>query len=242
MMSTPIRFQRRPKHLTIQGEIPSSNPVCTEFGISTEPGIDIINIFKDIRRLTATLTGIGPSMMLSELTSLEGLGASIMHVLLLLKIRKPKQQMQDLDYLNEACRLAALMFVKRTLHGVWPRCPIITRMRCQLKELLLEKESRPVSEVLPQVHPGYDIWALFMGGIHSLEDDDKSFFAKRIAVSTQSWRATGFGGWPGILSCIKNIAWYNTLDGPVCEAFGARVEKFIRSGEGVWNPALEELA
>ena len=242
-MSMPIRFGRRPKNLNIQGEMPSSNPVWTEFGISIEPGLDIINIFKDIRQLMA-LTSIGSSIMLSELTSLEGLGAGIMHVLLSLKIRKPKQQMQDLDYLNEACRLAALMFVKRTLHGVWPRCPIITRTRCQLKELLLEKESRPLSEVLPLPHldPEYYTWALFMGGIHSLEDEDKSFFAKRIAVLTQSWLATFFGQWPGVMSCIKNIAWHNTLDGPVCEAFGARVVKCIRSIEDIRNHALEKFA
>ena len=241
MMPKPLLIPRRPNHLSVQHELPS-NPVCAELSISTEPRIDIINIFRDIRHLTATLNSIGPSIMLSELKPLERAGASIMYRLLSLEVRKSKQQMTDLDYLYEACRLAALIFVKRVFHGFWPRCPVIARLKCQLKESLLEKESRPLPDILPHAHPEYYTWALVMGGIHSLEYDDISFFAKRIAVSTQIWQAIDIGGWPGILSCVKSIAWIYTLDGPVCEAFGARVAECIRSCDAVWDHALEELA
>ena len=241
MMPKPLLPPRRPKYLSVQREVPS-DPVCAELGILKEPRIDIINIFRDIRHMTATLNSIGPSIMLSELMPLERVGASIMYRLLALEVRKSKQQMQDVDYLYEACRLAALIFVKRVFHGFWPRCPVIARLRCQLKELLLEKESRPLSDILPHVHPEYYTWLLVMGGIHSLEDDDITFFAKRIAVSTQIWPPGNCGGWPGILSCVKSIAWIYTLDGPVCEAFGARVAECIRSCDAAWNHALEELA
>ena len=241
MMLKPLLLPRRPNHLSIQGEVPS-DPVCTELGTSTEPCIDIINIFKDIRHLTATLNSFGPSIVLSEMMSLERAGASIMYRLLSLDVRQSKQQMQDLDYLYEACRLAALIFVKLAFHGFWSKDPVMARLTGQLKELLLEKESRPLSDTLPQLHRGYYTWALVMGGIHSLEYDDITFFAKRIAVSTQFWQASGIGGWPGILSCVKNIAWLYTLDGPVCEAFGARVAECIRSCDAVWDHALEELA
>ena len=240
MMPNPLLVPHRPKNLSIQHEVPS-DPVCAELSISTEPRTDIISIFRDMRHLTATLNSIGPSIMLSELKPLERVGVSIMYRLLSLEVRKSKQQMQDLDYLYEACRLAALIFVKRVFHGFWPRCPVIARLTRQLKEFLLEKESRPLSDMLPHVHPEYYTWALVMGGIHSLEYDDITFFAKRIAVSTQFWQASGIGGWPGILSCVKNIAWLYTLDGPVCEAFGARVAECIRSCDAVWDRALEEL-
>ena len=178
--------------------------------------------------------------MLSELKPLERAGASIMYRLLSLEVRKSKHQMQDLDYLHEGCRLAALIFIKRAFHGFWSHCPVIARLTCQLRVSLLEKESRPISDILPHVHPEYYTWALVMGGIHSLEDNDITFFAKRIAVSARMLQARDIGGWPGILSCVKNIAWLYTLDGPVCEAFGARVENCIRSGDGAWNHALEE--
>ena len=241
MMPNQLPLPRRPKYLSIQHEVPS-NRVCAELGVSTEPRIDVINIFSDIRHLTATLNNIGPSIMLSELKPLERVGASIMYRLLSLEARKSKQQMQDLDYLYEACRLAALIFVKRVFHGFWAHCPVIARLTFQLMESLLEKESRPISDMLPHVHPEYYTWALVMGGIHSLEEDDITFFAKRIAVSTQIWQGSDFGGWPGILICVKNIAWIYTLDGPVCEAFGARVAECIRSCDAVWDHALEELA
>ena len=240
-MSKPLLLPRRSRHLSIQGEVPSS-PVCTEIGISTESRIEIITILRDIRHLTAALNSIGPSIMLPELKPLERVGVSIMYRLLSLEVRKAKQQMQDLEYLYEACRLAALILVKRVFHGFWPRCPVIARLTCQLKEILLEKESRPLTDILSHAHPEYYTWALVMGGIHSLEYDDITFFAKRIAVSTQIWQTGGIGGWPGILSCVKDIAWIYTLDGPVCEAFGARVAECIRSCDAAWDHALEELA
>ena len=57
--------------------------------------------------------------------------------------------MQDLDYLLEACRLAALIFLKRIFDGFLTRCFIIVQLRCQLKELLLAKESHIVHEIYP---------------------------------------------------------------------------------------------
>lgn len=139
--------------------------------------------------------------------------------------------MQDLDYLLEACRLAALIFLNRIFHGFLTRCFIFVQLRCQLKELLLEKESQIVHEIYPLMQRGYYTWALFLGGIHSLEDEDITFFAKCIATSTQIWQVQGFGSWSEILIRIKRVCWTNSLQITDCEEFVEQVERFIRSSD-----------
>lgn len=195
----------------------------------------MINSFNDMRQLTHLVSSFDHSATLIELMSPESVRSSIPHRLLSLQIRKPKQRMQYLDYLLEACRIAALIFLKRVFHSYWPRCKVIMQLRGQLKELLLEKEGRIIQEVHPQPQQVYYTWALLIGGIHSLNDEDTAFFAKRIAISTRVWQAKGFGGWPEILSRIKRVSWANALQSPECDLLGEQVERFIRSGDGVWD-------
>lgn len=235
ILSTPPHFPRLPVRFIIQGEIPASSPICPELGTSTELCPEMINDFNDLRQLSDLVNSFDHSATLAELMSLDSARSRIEHRLLSLEIRKPKERMQEFDYLLEACRIAALIFLNRVFHGHWGRCPITVKLRCQLKELLLEKESQIIQEVHPQLQRGYYTWALFMGGIHSLSDEDTLFFAKRIAISTRVWQVKGFGGWPEILSRIKRISWANVLQNPECDHLGKQVERFIRSDGGIWD-------
>ena len=144
--------------------------------------------------------------------------------------------MQDLDYLIETCRLAALIFLNRLFDGF---SPVTRQLRFEMKELVLEKESHIVREVSHQMTWGYYAWALFMGGIHSLEDEDIAFFAKRIAISTRVWQAKGFSRWPEILNLMKKVGWIDVLQGPECERFGKQVESFIGSADSAGDAAGE---
>lgn len=202
----------------------------------------MIKIFNDMRHFTDLLNSFDNSITLVEPMSLNDVRSGIKHRLLSLEIRKPKQQMQDLDYWLEACRVGALIFLNRPFDGIWPHCLLIRHLRCQLKELLLEKESRIFHEVHLQVHTGYYIWVLFIGGIHSRRDEDIAFFAKRIATSTQVWQVQGFGGWPEILSRIKRVAWIDELQNVECELLGKQVERFIRNDDGGRDLIPEESA
>ena len=229
ILSTPPHFPRLPVSLITQGEIPASSPIYPELGTSTELYPEMINEFNDLRQLSDLVTSFDHSATLVELLSFDSARSVIEYRLLSLEIRKPKERMQDLDYLLEACRIAALIFLSRAFHGYWKRCPVIGKLRRQLKDLLLERESRTIQEVHPQLQRVYFIWALLMGGIHSLSDEDRSFFAKRIAVSTRVWQVKGFGGWPEILSRIKRVSWVNTLQSPECDLLGKQVQKFLES-------------
>lgn len=200
----------------------------------------MFNNFNDMRHLTDQLTNFDHSITLIELMSLDNARSSIEHRLLSLELRKPK--MQDLDYLLETCRIAALLFLNRAFHGYWPCCPIITQLKRQLKEFLLARESQIIHEVHSQVHRGYYTWVLFIGGIHSQKDEDIAFFAKRIALAIQAWKVEDSGGWPEILSRIKRVAWTNALQSTACEYFGKQVERFIRSGDCVGDITLEKSA
>lgn len=242
MLSAPPHFPRLPICLVIPGETSSCSPICPELGTSTELCAEMINNFNDLRQLTGLLTSFDHSISLIELISFDSVRSSIEHRLLSLEIRKPKQQMQDLDYLLEACRLAALIFLNRVFHGFLPRCSITKQLKCQLKELLLEKESQIVHEICPQMQRGYYTWALCMGGIHSLGDEDITFFAKRIAISTQVWQMQGFSGWSEILRRIKRVCWTNALQSTECEELGKQVGRFIQSSDGAQNLTLEKTA
>lgn len=99
--------------------------------------------------------------------------------------------MQDLDYLLEVCQLAALIFRSRVFHRYLSPCAIIVQLRCQSKELLLEKESQVVREIYPRMQRGYYTCAVSLGGSHSQDDEGIGFFAKRVAMSPEVWQVQG---------------------------------------------------
>ena len=187
----------------------------------------MIDIFHDLRHLTDRLTSFDDSIRRVELMSLDSVRNSLEHWVLSHETRKLKGQMQVLDYVLSACRIAMLIFLNRDAFRLRNRD--IRQLMCQLKDLVLEKESRIIDKAPLQMQWGYYTWSMFIGGIHSLNKEDTTFFTKRIATSTRVWQAKGFGSWPETLNCIKRIGWANALQNAECEVFGKQVEKFIDS-------------
>lgn len=70
---------------------------------------------------------------------------------------------------------------------------------------------------------------MFIGGNHSLNEEDTIFFTKRIATSTRVWQAKSFGSWPEVLNRTKKVGWANALQNAECEVFGKQVERFTDS-------------
>lgn len=237
-LSAPSHFPRPHYDLIIQCQIPLSTTICDQLGNSFEVCAETTNSYNDMRHLTDLLCTLNPPISHMERMHVDSVRNGLKHRFLSLNIRKPKGQMQALDYLLEACRIAALIFLNRAFHASWPSCPIIRQLKCQLKELLLEKESYLTEDIPPQEHSGYYTWALFMGGVHSQKDEDLAFFAERIATSTQVWQAKGFTSWPEILHLLKRVGWINDLQSPECDALGKHVDKFIRSNDA-WDLAPE---
>lgn len=242
VLSTPPHFPHLPNSPIVQGEGSSPGSVCPRLSTSAELCLEMIKIFDDLRHLTDLLTSSHHSMTLMEVLSFDKIRFSIQHRLLSLKIRKPNQKVQDLDYLLEACRIAALIFLHRVPSTSWPVRSLFRQMKSQLKELLLEKGSQNIQEIKSQLHRGYYTWVLFIGGIHSQDDEDTAFFARRTAILTRVWQAQGFGSWPETLSRIKGICWTNALQGPECERFGKQVERFIRIGDDGQDLISEQSA
>ena len=202
----------------------------------------MINNFNHMRHLTDLQANLDHSITFTEQISLDNAVFSLEHRLSSLHIRKSSGKMRDLDYVLEACRIAALVFLHGTFHGRTLRCPIIRQLRYRLRELLLEKESQIIDEIHPELQRVYYTWALYMGGINSFEDEDSHFFAERIATSTRVWQVQGSGGWPEVLSRIRRVSWTNALQSPECERFGKRVERFIGSGDYSGDLPPEEPA
>ena len=241
MLSAPPHFPRPPNRLIIQGAIPPSLSICPERGSSLQVCAEMINNYTDMRHLTDSLSSSDQPNAHLEHMPRESMRDSLEKRFLTLEIRKPKEEMVDLDYLLEACRIGALIFLQRAFRDGWPRCLDIRELRRQLKELLLEKESHITQHVHPQEQWGYYTWSLFIGGVHSQEDEEIAFFAKRIAVSTRVWQAKGFGSWADILHLIKRVGRRDALQSPSCETLGKQVERFIRSN-GARDPAPETSA
>ena len=229
VLSTTPHFPHLPNSPTIQGE---GSSISARPGFENSAGLRLgmIKIFDDMRHLTHLLTNLGHSITPMELISFDKVRISIQHRLVSLVPRKPNQSLHDLDYVFEACRIAALIFLNRVLVCSWPVCPWFGHLGSQLKDLLLEHEGHNIHGTSPQVHRVYYIWMLSIGGIHSLANEDAAFFAQRVAVATRLWRVQGFGSWSEILSRVKGVCWTDALQGPECDRFGERVERFIAGG------------
>lgn len=227
VLSAPPHFPRPIGCHFDKDDIPAPRSFSPEFRVLAECGTELLNDYCDMRHLAEHLASFDHVPTHAELKPLKNVRDRIENSLLSLYIRKPKAKMQDLDYLMETSRLAALIFLSRLFDGF---NPVVRQLRSQMKELLLEKESHIVREVNPQMTWGYYPWALFMGGIHCLDnDDDVAFFAKRIARSTRTWQAMGFRRWPEILNLMKKVGWMDALRGPECERLGRQVERFVGS-------------
>lgn len=75
--------------------------------------------------------------------------------------------MQQIDYLLEARRLAASIYLKCVLQNFKPRCPILTNLKDQLILLLVEGENKLFFDnVDDHLQRAPLMWVLFMGAYY----------------------------------------------------------------------------
>ena len=140
-----------------------------------------------------------------------------------LLIRKPKQNMRQIDYVLEAYRIAALIYVKYVMYNAAAICPVIQKLKAQLINLTLEANDQLVDNRNRLQH-GSVIWILIMGGITYLNNDEKEYFAQAIARSTSWWSLPGAKTWEVMEACLKEIAWVRKLRTGECASLWRRVE------------------
>lgn len=237
MIASPPHFPRTPCGLVINSDLPYSNlaQVSAYTDNTTELCAEMPNIFQNMRYLADSLGTWGSSISMKDLMSFSKQRSTLEHRLLSMKIRKPKAEMRNLDYLLEACRLSALIFLKCVFHNFKP-CGILRNLKEQLINLAAEAEES-IIEDRGSLRRGTMTWVLFMGGILSLNSTEEDFFAERIAKSTEAWHREGTKSWADMEMCLKDIAWIDSLRTPECVSLWNRAQTLSGKDPGRWTRA-----
>jgi hypothetical protein len=116
----------------------------------------------------------------------------------LLMLRPLKESDKREDKIEEACRLATLIYLApiRRLLGEWFPIRTETLVR-KLREVML-----PVGDWV-ELWP-LRLWCLYMGAIETRETDSLEWFIRQLADN--SWEI-GIRDWNGIQQCIMQILW-----------------------------------
>ena len=84
----------------------------------------------------------------------------------------------------ETCLLGGQIYLKCFFKDLNRVCPALQSIKEQLKGLLLEGEGRLIGDVDIQLRRGALMWAMFMSGNLSLDEEEQTWFAERVAKLT----------------------------------------------------------
>ena len=146
--------------------------------------------------------------------------------------KKSGSEMSLLDHELETCRIAALVFTNYALQPSFPSTandsPGLRYLKSQLVARLKESEE---SNNLPSkgVQRGPTAWALFMGGLLALNEDEEMWFAWQIAKGA---RKAGIRDWQEMEARQRKIAWRDELSEGICKKLWERADKM---NAAYWN-------
>ena len=143
-------------------------------------------ILRDVRQIIGALIAWNRSSSMNALMSFYDRRSALEFSLTSLQIRKPKESMRQIDYVLEAYRISALLFVKYVMYNAAPSCPIVRKLKAMLVNLTLEAVDKLIDNE-NRLQDGLVVWILIIGGITYLNNDEKEHFARAIARSTRGW-------------------------------------------------------
>ena len=150
---------------------------------------------------------------------------SIEHRLLsLLPLRDPMKI--STDCLFEACRLGSLIFINCVLREFSPKIGVLKTLKGQLIGMIQGAEHTCV-DLGAKLHLSRLVWVLMMGGILSLNSQEETWFAERIA---RAMAASGLETWEDVEQLLYRIGWAKALRNSACKSLWRRVEEIKRRG------------
>ena len=189
-------------------------------------------ILRDVRHVTGALIAWNRTSSMNDLMSFYDRRSALKFTLTSLLIRKPKENMRQIDYVLEAYRIAALIYVKYVMYNAAAICPVIQKLKAQLFHLTLEANDKLVDNENGLKH-GSVVWILIMGGMTYLNNDEKEYFAQTIARSTRGWWSLPAAKtWEVMEACLKEIAWVRKLRTGECVSLCRRVEVLSNHNSG----------
>ena len=215
------RVEQTPCCRLIRGSLPHNNPIFHDIGLSTELGGGIASSFQNMRYLSQRLNDWALSPTNLEMMSFTEMRTAIVYRLLSFANQKPASEMTSVDYHIEICRLAALIYIKIALHMYMPLCALTQGLKKKLINLINQGEANGTIVFGCRPQPFSVTWALFIGGILSLNKEEEEWFAQRLARGT---RASGVEAWEKMEARLKTICWQNKLNTPTCMSLWRRIE------------------
>ncbi|CAD6580673.1 MAG: hypothetical protein ASARMPRED_000295 [Alectoria sarmentosa] len=212
---------KRPCCPVFRRSLPYSNPIFPELGLSTELCGEIATSFQDMQYLTQTNKIGEKSRGAFDMLSFCKLRTDVVHRLLSFSNQKLASEMTNLDYDIEICRLAALIYVKVALHMYAPLSAMTQNLKAQLMHLITQGEANSTIDLATRQRPNSITWALFIGGIHSLNNKEEEWFALRLA---RGFRVSGVETWTEMEERLGQICWLDELNTPTCRSLWRKVE------------------
>ena len=213
MLAAPPCFSRAPCG-TIVEELPFPSPMATllpDPDIANEVCLEMTNILDNLRYISDCLNNWGRTKTMDDMMIYGRMRSTLEHRLLTLKVRKPQWEMTALDYQLEVCRLAAIAYIQIVFHNFHPFCSILRNSKDQLKELIREGEEKGFRHIDLQLRPGSLSWGLFIGGLLSLNMEEKTWFALRIATTLKALHGPHPRHWADMENFLKEISWTDRL-------------------------------
>lgn len=222
VMDSAPRYKQAPCCLLIRGSLPYSNTIFPELGLSTELCGEITTSFQNMRDLTETSNRGEKSKTPLNMVSFTKMRTDIVHGLLSIANQKPASEMTNLDYHIETCRLAALIYIKSALHRYSPLCATTRGLKAQLMDLINQGEANGTMGFGARPQPDSIRWALFIGSILSLNEEEEEWFALRLA---RGINMSGLDTWAEMEKHLEEICWRDKLNTPRCRSVWRRVER-----------------
>ena len=130
----------------------------------------------------------------------------------------------------EAVRLAALIYLKCVAYGFPPHCAVVQASKTQLVELIRGAEARACADFGDPIM----LWALFIGGISSLDLEEERWFALRSSKSMRDggweWKHGGRVNWKDMETHLRRISWAECLRTPNCMQLWGKVQGIYEKG------------
>ena len=222
MMASTPHFEPTPCCLLLRGSLPSNSPSFPDCGLSTDIWDGIAASFENIRYLSQMGTNYSLPQTTLDIMCFSKMRTEVVLRLLSLANQTPALEMTILNYNVEICRLAALLYVMIAIHMYLPLCATVRSLKTQLMNLVEQGEANGTIAIGGRPQPESVTWALFVGGIVSLSQEEEEWFAQRLA---RGIRASGVETWADMEERLRQTCWLDKLNTSTCQSLWSRVER-----------------
>ncbi|MCJ1434185.1 hypothetical protein MMC27_003552 [Xylographa pallens] len=234
MMGTKPRFEptkrkklvsHAKKFLKEGGTNPKSSDRAREIpGLAVCGGYrdDLVTVFQDLHNMTIVLQTVS-CFSVDQMVAFGNIRSCIEYRLLCLPKQCPYHGTRDSQCVYEPNRLAALIYSNYVFRSFTPTFPLLVALKHSLTEAFDRKEQAELDVASEDdILSGAVLWIYCMGAILALSDNEKDWFAVRIAKVIV---AMGFDSWADCDCQLKTrFLWTSKMSNVMYCGFFNRIE------------------